>query len=226
MAGVSIAGGRPGLGPGLGEALVAWLAALARPWRPATSAALARPRARAGPSARGPDRQDLEAFEAVALPHLAAAYSFARFLTRGDAAAEDLAQEAYLRALRAFAGYRGGDARAWILTIVRRCFIDWTRSRRSGPAPAEEDAADQAPDPAEGAEAGLIRRQQGATVRRLIEDLPAPLAEVILLREVEELSYRQIAEAIDAPIGTVMSRLARARATLAAAWRALPEAAA
>src|SRR5262249_38330203 len=115
-----------------------------------------------------------------------------------------------------------------LYAIVRNGVRDWARSRSANDAAltADEDAVMQVADPGETAEAGMIRRQDAETIRGLIAALPPPLAEVIVLREAEELSYREVAEAVGAPIGTVMPRLARARAALAAAWRALPGAAA
>jgi len=150
------------------------------------------------------------------LPHLDAAYSFARYLTRGGDSAEDVVHDAYARALNAFSTYRGGDAKAWLLTIVRNCFI--TSVRRRSEVSASDEMAD-IPDDADSPEAALARRQTAETMRRLIKKLPENLAEVIVLREVEDLSYKEIAAIIDAPIGTVMSRLARAREALAKSWR-------
>jgi RNA polymerase sigma-70 factor (ECF subfamily) len=172
--------------------------------------------AEAAPSPRGPDRATVDRFEVQMLPHLDSAYNFARYLTRGGDQAEDVVHDAYARALSAFGGYRGGDAKAWLLTIVRNCFVSNAR-RRSEIAASDEmaDIADEADTP----ETALARRQTGEIMRRLIRGLPETLAEVIVLREVEELSYKEIAIIIDAPIGTVMSRLARAREALAKAWR-------
>lgn len=171
----------------------------------------------AAPAPREPDRATIERFSTLMLPHLDAAYNFARHLTRGGDAAEDVVHDAYARALTAFSNYRGGDAKSWLLTIVRNCFISTVRGRKETPATDEmAEIADDADTP----EAALARQQTSATMRRLIKALPEPLAEVLVLREVEELSYREIAEIIDAPIGTVMSRLARAREALAKAWSA------
>ncbi len=168
-------------------------------------------------------------FTSTVLPHLDAAYNVARFLTRDPDAAEDIVQEAILRALRGFDGYRGGDARAWLLAIVRNCVRNWV-AMRSGAAPASlsgdrgqgaedeprDDPWDREPITPE---AALLRDDEAAAVRRLIETLPGPFREVLVLREMEDLSYRQIAEITGAPIGTVMSRLARARGMFDAAWR-------
>jgi RNA polymerase sigma factor (sigma-70 family) len=168
-------------------------------------------------------------FTSMVLPHLDAAYNVARFLTRDPDAAEDIVQEAMLRALRGFDGYHGGDPRAWLLAIVRNCFRNWATTRR-GAAPANltdhsgqgsgdeprDDPWDREPITPE---AALLRDDEAAAVRRLIETLPGPFREVLVLREMEDLSYRQIAEITGAPIGTVMSRLARARGMFDAAWR-------
>lgn len=170
----------------------------------------------ATPAPREPDRTTIERFSTVMLPHLDAAYSFARYLTRGGDSAEDVVHDAYARALNAFSNYRGGDAKAWLLTIVRNCFITSVRGR------SEITASDEMPEVADEAdtpEAALARNQTADTMRKLIKRLPENLAEVIVLREVEDLSYKEIAAIIDAPIGTVMSRLARAREALAKAWR-------
>ncbi len=170
----------------------------------------------ATPSPREPDRATIERFSTLMLPHLDAAYTFARYLTRGSDIAEDVVHDAYARALNAFDAYRGGDAKAWLLTIVRNCFVSSAR-RRSEVLASDEmpDIADEADTP----EAALARGQTSEMMRRLIKALPENLAEVIVLREVEDLSYKEIAAIIDAPIGTVMSRLARARDALAKAWR-------
>jgi len=169
----------------------------------------------AAPAPREPDRATIERFSTLMLPHLDAAYNFARALTRGGDTAEDVVHDAYARALNAFSAYRGGDAKAWLLTIVRNCFITSVRRR------SEISASDEMPeivDDADTPEAALARNQITETMRRLIKALPENLAEVIVLREVEGLSYKEIAAIIDAPIGTVMSRLARAREALAKAW--------
>ncbi len=152
----------------------------------------------ATPSPREPDRATIERFSTLMLPHL------------------DVVHDAYARALNAFDAYRGGDAKAWLLTIVRNCFVSSAR-RRSEVLASDEmpDIADEADTP----EAALARGQTSEMMRRLIKALPENLAEVIVLREVEDLSYKEIAAIIDAPIGTVMSRLARARDALAKAWR-------
>lgn len=172
-----------------------------------------------------PDPEHARRFRDLALPHLDAAYNLARHLARDADVAEDIVQDAYLRALRGFDGYRGGDARAWILQIVRNRFLDWVRERRSDrtvplPADAEEEA--DIPDMAAASpEAALAGTEEGAAVRAVVAGLPAPFRETLVLREMEDLSYREIAAVTGAPIGTVMSRLARARQMFGEAWRRL-----
>ncbi len=159
-------------------------------------------------------------FERVFMPHLDGAYNLARWLLRNDADAEDVVQEAYLRALRFAGNYRGGDARAWLLAIVRNAAYTWiSRNRRDQLAPALDD--DRAPEAAHPVDVEVIRRADAAMVRAAIEELPAEFREMVVLRDLEELSYKEIAMVSDLPIGTVMSRLARARARLRAAIQKL-----
>jgi RNA polymerase sigma-70 factor, ECF subfamily len=163
-------------------------------------------------------------FEALALPHLDAAYNLARWLSRSHADADDIVQEAMLRAFRAIETFRGGDARSWLLAIVRNCsisFIQKARRRQEDSLPGEPEARGrhltlvaQEPDP----EATAIGADIGRSLSAVIAELPEEFREVLILRELEELSYRQIAEITGVPIGTVMSRLARARALLKDLW--------
>jgi len=155
-------------------------------------------------------------FEEVVLPHLDAAFNYARWLTKNDVDAEDVVQDAFVRALRFFSSLRGDNARAWLLTIVRNTWYG-RFPRRSDGAPAtvvvdrdKNDPADESLDP----EALVIQRQTVDTVRRALEALPADFREVLVLRELEGLSYKEIATIVGIPIGTVMSRLARARERL------------
>jgi len=145
-----------------------------------------------------------------------AAYNFARYLSRDASLAEDLVQDAFLRAFKGFAGFRGGDPKAWLFAIVRSSHLTWARSRGAGLTAVPEDFEDV---PAEGdtPEQALVRQGEVDTVRGAISALPEPFRETLVLRELEELSYREIAEVTGAPIGTVMSRLARARSMLLAA---------
>jgi RNA polymerase sigma-70 factor, ECF subfamily len=163
-------------------------------------------------------------FEAVMLPHLDAGYALARWLTRNDADAADVVQEACLRAFRYFDSYRGGDAKSWLLKIVRRTSYDWLeRNRPAELVPLEldgdpEGSVHELPVGTVDADALLQNRSDLRRLDRLIEQLPPPLREAIVLRELHELDYRQIAEITGVPIGTVMSRLHRARAALRRAW--------
>ncbi len=180
---------------------------------------------------RAPDEATLgQRFEDLFLPHLNAAYSLARFIARDPAAADDIVQESFLRAFRSFEKYRGGDAKSWLLAIVRNCSFDWSKSsRRAPPAVDPADRAGTAPEPLErwipnpeqlgdctqdGPETAVVRQSEIDEVRALIRRLPEPFRETLVLRELEELSYKEIAQITGAPIGTVMSRLARARQML------------
>ena len=159
-------------------------------------------------------------FEAVALPHLDAAYALARWLTRNDADAADVVQEAFLRAFRYFDSYRGDDAKSWVLKIVRRTCYTWLERNRLGDVSleAEEEFGNAVATSAIDTEALLESRSNLRLLDRLIEALPAPLRETIVLRELHEIGYRDIAEVTGVPIGTVMSRLHRARAQLLRAY--------
>ena len=154
------------------------------------------------------------------LPHLGAAYTLARYLLREPADAEDAVQEAYLKALRHFGGFRGENARAWLLTIVRRCCYAWAdREGRQVPA-MDPDLIEELPGDTDDPETEVVRgelRQQLATA---VDALPLPFREVIVLREIQELSYQEIATVVGVPVGTVMSRLARARRRLQRALEA------
>ena len=155
-------------------------------------------------------------FEEVVLPHLDAAFNYARWLTKNDADAEDVVQDASVRALRFFSSLRGEDARAWLLTIVRNTWYGRFPRRAGGAvtAVAEEDAANQA-DVSLDPEAQAIQQQTVEQVRGAFETLPTDFREVLVLRELEGLSYKEIAAIVGIPLGTVMSRLARARERLA-----------
>ena len=152
-------------------------------------------------------------FEALVVPHLAAAYNLARWLTRNDHDAEDVVQEAYLRAFRFFDSFRGTDGRAWILAIVRNACYTWLQQNRREQVALEDemsDLEDQRPNP----EALHLADVDQQLLRKAIEDLPEEFREAIILRELEGLSYKEIGGITGAPIGTVMSRLARARQRL------------
>lgn len=160
-------------------------------------------------------------FEAQALPHLDAAYNLARWLTRSPADAEDVVQEAMLRAYRGFDGLRGGDAKAWLLAIVRNCArnaLKAGRRRAHVPLPEEDDRALPSNEP--GPEATAATSSEGRRLNAMLATLPEDFREVLILRELEDLSYRDIAAIADIPLGTVMSRLARARTMLRERWQA------
>jgi RNA polymerase sigma factor (sigma-70 family) len=179
------------------------------------------------PSPLSPD--EARRFREVVLTHADAAYNLALRLSRRDDIAEDIVHDAYVRALAAFRGYRGGDGRSWILTIVRNRFYDWLREQRlKATAPMarpanDPDGDDEEWDPPDleqdSPEQLLARKGEAGALHALIDRLPPRLREVLILREMEELSYREIAAVTAAPIGSVMSRLSRAREALAAAWR-------
>lgn len=166
-------------------------------------------------------------FRAAALPYLDDVYTLARYLLRDPNDAEDAVQECYLRAFRHFAGFRGGAIKPWLLAILRNvCRAEF--ARRSASALMESDESKIAEQCTEGLwedapqspETETLRRFDAATVQGLIARLPEPFRETLVLREINDLSYRDIAEVIGAPVGTVMSRLARARALLRDAWLA------
>jgi RNA polymerase sigma factor (sigma-70 family) len=177
----------------------------------------------AGPGA-APSGADAFVFESVVLTHLDAAYTLARYLTRRSDAAEDIVQDALLRAYKSFDSYRGGNARVWLLTIVRNTFLSW--NGRHGPGTAGKSLDDELSlsqdrrEDGETPESILIQNETGGAIRALIESLPHPFREVLILRDMEEMSYREIAQITCVPIGTVMSRLSRARKLFADAWTA------
>jgi len=173
-------------------------------------------------------------FREVALPHLDDAYNLARWLTRSAADADDIVQDAYMRAYQFFDGFRGTNPRAWILTIVRNSYYAWARKARSQAAvslhgnPDPDDDSEPRDielwDPEqENAESRLIRKTEADALHGFIAALPVAFRETLVLREMHELPYQQIAEITGVPIGTVMSRLARARGLLQKAWAAYRE---
>ena len=152
-------------------------------------------------------------FEELAMPLFDSVYNFAHWLAQDKDDAEDLVQETYLKALRGFASFHpGSNFRAWIFQILKNTFLTWrSRTRRLPTAPLGEDTLPELQTPSDTAESILVGRSRLDAVRIAIEQLPLIFREVILLCDVEEASYREIAEALSIPIGTVMSRLARAR---------------
>lgn len=154
-------------------------------------------------------------FEEAVLPHLDAAYNLARWLMRNEHDAQDMVQEAYLRAFRFFGGFHGTDARAWLLTIVRNTCYTWLKRKQSPEFSCDFEEAvmtkeSDEPDP----ESSHELKVQAQLVNEAIEKLPVEFREVVILRELEELSYKEIAAITGIPIGTVMSRLSRARKRL------------
>jgi RNA polymerase sigma-70 factor, ECF subfamily len=172
------------------------------------------------------DEQDrAQRFRDAALPYLDDVYTLARYLMRNAADAEDAVQECYLRALRHFDSYRGPAMKPWLLAILRNvCNAEFVRrGKHETPTDytAQETASEAAPlwqEPAASPEAAMLREQDGATIRRLVAALPQPFREAIVLREINDLSYHEIADVAGVPVGTVMSRLARARSMLRSAW--------
>jgi len=163
-------------------------------------------------------------FDQTILPHLDAAYNLARWLIGNERDAEDVTQEACLRAFKFFGGYRGGDARSWLLTIVRRTAWSWLQSNRRHEEAVEYDeelhgGQDVAPSP----EVTLLRAGDVEAVRQAIGSLPAVFREVLVLRELEGCSYKEIADIAGVPVGTVMSRLTRARRHLQATLSNQPQ---
>ncbi len=170
------------------------------------------------------DGDKTKQFEAIALPHLDAAYNLARWLTRNDQNAEDVVQMAYLRAFKFFAGFRGGDARAWILTIVRHTYYTSLRDHRHLQCDVSFDEELHYQDGSEpdvssygiGIDPENMSLAQDAkrVVNQALEQLPAAFREIVVLKEIDDLSYKEIAEIAGIPLGTVMSRLARGRKLL------------
>ncbi|MEW6643091.1 MAG: sigma-70 family RNA polymerase sigma factor [Pseudomonadota bacterium] len=170
------------------------------------------------------DKSDRDLFDEVFLPHLAEAYRLARWLTGSAADAEDVVQDAALRAFRGIRGYGALNARAWSLTIVRNAAYSWLLKNRSRHVVFTEDlsVSERQQLEQEGASSAdndtpeeiMLHKAEAAEVQRALDKLPAPYREIVVLRELHELGYRDIAEIAGIPIGTVMSRLSRARKLL------------
>lgn len=163
------------------------------------------------------EQSKISRFEQAVLPHLDAAYNLARWLTRNEADAEDVVQEAYLRAFKFFGGFHGENSRAWLLTIVRNTSYTWLQQNRAHELTTEFDEEIHSIE-SDNPETMLLERADRALLKQALEELPVEFREVVVMRELEGLSYKEIAGMIDVPIGTVMSRLARARKRL---WRCL-----
>ncbi len=175
------------------------------------------------------DPERAQRFREAALPYLDDVYTLARYLLRDPADAEDAVQECYLRALKHFDGYRGPAMKPWLFAILRNvCRAEYAR-RAASPTSAIDDVPDSAEQPPlwheaqETPEGTVLKSRDAAAIRRLIDALAEPFRETFVLREINNLSYREIAQAVGAPVGTVMSRLARARAMLRSAWMAEEE---
>ena len=161
------------------------------------------------------EQNQLPNFEQEVLPHLDAAYNLARWLTRNDQDAQDIVQEAYLRAFRFFPGFRGGDARAWLMKIVRNTCYTWLHANRPLQDAAEFDENFFQPDSrAPNPEEVVLQNDSAALLRTALEKLPPNYREVLILRELEGMSYKEIADITGMPVGTVMSSLSRARGRL------------
>ena len=170
------------------------------------------------------DEDKARRFRDAALPFLDDVFTLARYLMRNETDAEDAVQECYLRALRHFDSYRGPAIKPWLLAILRNvCKAEFAR-RSAMPAPPEGKDDEQVEDPPaiwqqpQAPEVELLQRSDRQRIRRLVAELPQPFREAVVLRDINNLSYREIAEVAGIPLGTVMSRLARARSMLRAAW--------
>jgi RNA polymerase sigma-70 factor (ECF subfamily) len=173
------------------------------------------------------DEDRARRFHDAALPHLNDVYTLARYLLRNQDDAEDAAQECYIRGLRYFDSYRGPAMKPWLLAILRNiCLSEFARRSKQEPLTEysdDESVAEQMAiwqEPQASPEGALVAQHDVDAVRRLVAALPSPFREVIVLREMNELSYKEIAAVESVPVGTVMSRLARARAMLRSAWEA------
>jgi RNA polymerase sigma-70 factor (ECF subfamily) len=198
---------------------------LERPRRPGPALAGTFPsQIRDGDDSVGFDKA--QAFRDAALPHLDDVYTLARYLLRNSADADDAVQECFLRALRHFDTFRGPQIKPWLLAILRNiCHSEFARRSRAAvtfDAATEEDeeAAPLWQEEQASPETELLHQHDAETIRRLVADLPAHFRETIVLREINDLSYREIADVTGTPVGTVMSRLARARSMLQKAWLA------
>ncbi|KAA0077087.1 sigma-70 family RNA polymerase sigma factor [Tardiphaga sp. P9-11] len=176
------------------------------------------------------DGERTHRFREAALPCLDEVYTLARYLLRDADAAEDAVQECYLRALKHFDSYRGPAIKPWLFAILRNiCHAEFARRTNSPTAIAdiaEAESQEAAPlwhEAQASPEAELLRRRDATTIQRLVSTLAEPFREILVLREMQNLSYREISDIVGAPIGTVMSRLARARAMLRTAWMAEEE---
>ena len=151
-------------------------------------------------------------FEQSIMPHMNAAYNLARWLAGNDADAQDVVQDAYLKAFKFLSGFRGGDSRSWLLRIVRNAFYDWLkRNRREETGTPFDEELHSSGDETGTPETLLLEKADHELMRKAIQGLPIEFREILVLRELEGFSYKEIADVAEVPLGTVMSRLARAR---------------
>ena len=162
------------------------------------------------------EEQDKQArFEETIMPHLDAAYNLARWLTRNEHDAEDVAQDAVLRAFKFFGGFHGANSRSWLLSIVRNTAYTWLqKNRKHEIATVFDETTHDVEDPAANPEVLLLKNADRQEIMKAVEELPVEFREVMILRELEGMSYQEIADMTEVPVGTVMSRLARARKQL------------
>jgi RNA polymerase sigma factor (sigma-70 family) len=161
------------------------------------------------------EQSRLKKFEKAIFPHLDAAYNLARWLTRNEQDAEDVVQEAYLRAFKFFDNFRGDDGRPWLLTIVRNTYYTWWQHEKAHEITVPfDDELDSIGSESLNPEAIFLQHIDNQLLKQALENLPVEFREVLVLRELEDLSYKQIAHIINIPLGTAMSRLARARKRL------------
>ena len=180
-------------------------------------------RARSAMAGDAYDPERARRFRDAALPHLDEVYTLARYLLRNAADADDAVQECYLRALRHFDTFRGGGDSALAVRDSAQCLQRGLRAARFADQDIAEDAVPIWSEAPETPEAHVLRHRDEQSIRDMVSALPEPFREAIVLREVHDLSYREIAEIVAAPVGTVMSRLARARSMLRAAWMSAEE---
>jgi RNA polymerase sigma-70 factor, ECF subfamily len=163
----------------------------------------------------GNERLTAATFEQLAMPLFDQLYNFARWLTQDTSEAEDLVQETYAKALRGFNSFQPGtNFRAWIYRILRNTFLTSRSGMKAATVPLDEEDSAELPAPTQSPEAILIERSQQQLLQNAMEELPVHFREILLLCEVEEMSYQEISETLSVPIGTVMSRLSRARGAL------------
>jgi RNA polymerase sigma-70 factor (ECF subfamily) len=181
-------------------------------------------------NAANDDPEKARRFRDAALPHLDAVYTMARYLLRDATDAEDAVQECFLRAFKHFDSYRGPAIKPWLFAILRNvCHAEYARRAHSPATGATEDVAEDAGqtplwhEAQETPETAMLRERDAGAIRRLLDALAEPFREIFVLREIQNLSYREIADVAEVPVGTVMSRLARARALLRSAWLAEQE---